>query len=133
MSRLYPYAIEGEWILPVQHGYRMACCDCALVILIDFRINKNKVEIRLNHSPRKSAALRRYDTKRFDRLFTGHVLAKNYQRIDSNEWMVVPKNNFILACIDCGLTHKINFRVIDNKVEFQVFHATRETAAIRRG
>jgi hypothetical protein len=29
---------EGEWMQPIRSGYRLACCDCGLVHLWDFRI-----------------------------------------------------------------------------------------------
>lgn len=134
MSSAYPEQIAGEWIRPIQNGYKMACCDCSFILLIDFRLYNGNIQIRLSNSPRKTAALRRYDTKRFDRLFVGYSLAKKYNHIEYNTWTTIAKNNFILACSDCGLAHRINFRINkDNNIELQVFYATRETAGIRRG
>ncbi len=36
----------GEWIQPVMEGYRMTCCDCGLVHLLDFRIVDGKIQLR---------------------------------------------------------------------------------------
>ena len=33
---------SGEWVQPVRKGYRMKCCGCGLVHILDFRILKNK-------------------------------------------------------------------------------------------
>lgn len=36
----------GEWIQPITEGYRMSCCDCGLVHLMDFRIHEGKIQFR---------------------------------------------------------------------------------------
>ena len=36
----------GEWVQPITEGYRMACCDCGLVHLMDFRIHEGKIQFR---------------------------------------------------------------------------------------
>lgn len=39
MSRLvYPKPKAGEWVQPSRKGYRMRCCDCGLVHLLQFRL-----------------------------------------------------------------------------------------------
>ena len=35
---------EGEWVQPVRKGYRMKCCDCGLVHIINFRTVPNKFD-----------------------------------------------------------------------------------------
>lgn len=37
-----------------------------------------------------------------------------------------------MGCCDCGLVHRINFRVQNGKVQFQAFRDNRATAAKRR-
>lgn len=39
---------------------------------------------------------------------------------------------YYLSCCECGLSHRMNFRVVDGKVEFQVFRAPRATTANRK-
>lgn len=34
----YEKVVDGEWVQPVMVGYRMKCCDCGLVHIIDFKI-----------------------------------------------------------------------------------------------
>lgn len=29
---------RGEWVRPVMKGYRMKCCDCGLVHIINFKV-----------------------------------------------------------------------------------------------
>ena len=31
---------NGEWVQPTRKGYKMQCCDCGLVHIIDFRLIK---------------------------------------------------------------------------------------------
>ena len=55
----YIQAIDGEWIRPKMRGYRMRCCDCSLVHVVDFRIVGMKVEMRPRRDKLKTAASRR--------------------------------------------------------------------------
>lgn len=32
----------GEWIAPVRRGYRLMCCDCGLVHVMDFDVEKRR-------------------------------------------------------------------------------------------
>lgn len=53
----------GEWIRPVRRGYKMACCDCGLVHVLDFRLTKwgkgKKIWFRAFRNNRSTAAIRR--------------------------------------------------------------------------
>lgn len=57
-----------------------------------------------------------------------------YADLPQGEWEEPPKHprTYHLACCDCGLVHKMNFRVKDGRVQFRVFRDERATAAIRR-
>jgi len=59
----YTAPLAGEWVKPVMKGYRMACCDCGLVHVIDFKVIKNgrghKVVFRASRHARATAAMRR--------------------------------------------------------------------------
>lgn len=55
----YEQAFNGEWIQPVKTGYRMRCCDCDLVHIVDFRIKNGRIQIRPTRDNRKTAASRR--------------------------------------------------------------------------
>lgn len=39
-SRKYPPVLDGQVVHPRMKGYRMACCDCGLVHVIDFEVVK---------------------------------------------------------------------------------------------
>jgi hypothetical protein len=41
--------------------------------------------------------------------------------------------NFREQCCDCGLIHRLDFRIVDGKVEFRTRRDDRATAAARRG
>jgi len=34
----YKRAIDGEWIQPRRRGYKLMCCDCGLVHVLNFRL-----------------------------------------------------------------------------------------------
>lgn len=56
----YAKAIDGAWIQPVRRGYKMGCCDCGLVHVVDFRIVKGRVQFRPRRSARSTAQVRRH-------------------------------------------------------------------------
>lgn len=62
--RRYEEVKAGQWVQPVRKGYRMACCDCGLVHILDFRTVKisptaRKVQFRAFRDERATAAMRK--------------------------------------------------------------------------
>lgn len=60
------YKVNGdEWVKPVMKGYRMMCCDCGLVHVMDFKVIRwgrgHKVLFRADRHNRATAAARRKD------------------------------------------------------------------------
>lgn len=50
----------SRWIQPVEQGYKMCCCDCGLVHIIDFRIEAGRIQFRLTRNNRSTAQVRRH-------------------------------------------------------------------------
>ena len=54
----------GEWIRPVMKGYRMQCCDCGLVHILEFRVIRwgrgHKVEWRCWRDNKATKRIRKY-------------------------------------------------------------------------
>lgn len=72
MGMKYITEIEGDdgwsrWVQPVRKGYRMACCDCGLVHVMDFRVQAGRAQFRARRDARKTAAIRREKKKRGSR------------------------------------------------------------------
>ncbi len=55
---------KSRWITPIRVGYLMQCCDCALVHVCKFRINRGRIQFRVSRDNRKTAACRREEHKR---------------------------------------------------------------------
>lgn len=59
-----------------------------------------------------------------------------YPKKQNGEWVQPVMTGYRMACCDCGLVHKMNFKVIKwgrgHKVIFQAFRDNRATAAKRR-
>lgn len=55
---------------------------------------------------------------------------KYAQAIDG-EW-IEPKDGYKMACCDCGLIHRLNFRVVKGRVQIQPFRDNRATAQRRK-
>lgn len=44
----------SRWVQPVRRGYRMQCCDCGLIHLVDFRIELGRVQFRMRRQSAKN-------------------------------------------------------------------------------
>lgn len=68
MGRRYPQVYENEWVRPVRRNYRMRCCDCDLIHVIDFKLipygSGKKVIFRARRDNRATAAARAAKRKR---------------------------------------------------------------------
>ncbi len=56
-----------------------------------------------------------------------------YYSVSDGEWIEVVLKGNKEQCCDCGLVHKVNYRINENgKIQYQVFRDERSTAALRR-
>jgi hypothetical protein len=55
-----------------------------------------------------------------------------YDVISYGEWTRPRRQDFREQCCDCGLIHRLDFRIVDGKVEFRTRRDNRATAAARR-
>lgn len=59
----YRQEVAGRWIWPTRNGYKMMCCDCKLVHVLDFKTvsygRGRKVMFRAFRDNRSTAAARR--------------------------------------------------------------------------
>ncbi len=54
-----------------------------------------------------------------------------YEQLWEGEWDdIVP--DYRLACCDCGLVHRMHFKVVGKKIFVRVFRDNRATAQLRR-
>lgn len=57
---------------------------------------------------------------------------RRYHRPRRGEWVQPIRRGYKMACCDCGLVHRLDFRVVNGRVQFRVFRDNRATAAKRR-
>jgi hypothetical protein len=60
----YDDVVPGQWLQPIRRGYRLACCDCGLVHLVNFRTEKDKrgrhfIQVAFFRDERATGAMRR--------------------------------------------------------------------------
>ena len=55
-----------------------------------------------------------------------------YRVISYGEWTQPRMRNFREQCCDCGLIHRLDFRIVDGRIEFRTRRDDRATAAARR-
>jgi len=51
--------------------------------------------------------------------------------VKDNEWIQPIEHGYMMSCCDCGLIHKMNFRVVDGRAEFQASRAVGYTKQYR--
>lgn len=60
-------------------------------------------------------------------------MTKGYHQIIEGEWFEPEvMRGFLHQCCDCALTHRTDYRVVKNKVQFRVKIDRRATSASRR-
>ena len=57
---------------------------------------------------------------------------RGYQPIAYGAWTRPRKQNFREQCCDCGLVHRLDFRIVEGQIEFRTRRDDRATAAVRR-
>jgi hypothetical protein len=53
----------SRWIYPIMEGYKMCCCDCGLVHVLEFRIDSEdpkRIEFRCRRDNRATGQVRRH-------------------------------------------------------------------------
>ena len=55
-----------------------------------------------------------------------------YQVAEDNEWIQPIKKGYKVACCDCGLVHDIDFRIVNDRVQFRARINSKATRARRR-
>jgi len=55
-----------------------------------------------------------------------------YYQVTDGEWIVVPKRGYKEQCCDCGLIHRLNFKIDDKgRIHIQTFRDHRATGGAR--
>ena len=51
---------------------------------------------------------------------------------EAGEWVQPRRRGYKLACCDCGLVHRLDFRLWRGRVQFRAFRNERSTGQMRR-
>ena len=51
---------EGEWVQPVEDGFKSSCCDCGAVHKMDFRVYDGRAQFRAFRDNRATGQVRRH-------------------------------------------------------------------------
>jgi hypothetical protein len=54
------------------------------------------------------------------------------KKLEDGEWVEPRAKNFRLGCCDCGLVHRVDFRVIDGALQLRAFRMPRSTSNLRK-
>lgn len=62
-------------------------------------------------------------------------MKRRYPNVTDGQWVQPVERGYHMACCDCGLVHRMNFRVIGirkKRAVFQAFRAVGETKKLRK-
>ena len=57
---------------------------------------------------------------------------KEYAVVRAGQWVQPVRRGYLMACCDCNLVHRMNFRIRVGRVQFQAFRDSNETRRLRR-
>ena len=55
-----------------------------------------------------------------------------YSNLKDNEWITPLYKEFTMICCNCGLTHKVNFRIKNNRIQLRLKRNNYSTANVRK-
>ena len=55
-----------------------------------------------------------------------------YDEPEPGQWVQPIRRGYKLRCCDCGLVHRVEFRVVKHRIELRMWRDYRATAAVRR-
>lgn len=55
-----------------------------------------------------------------------------YTQVKDGEWIQPILRGYRTACCDCGLVHRMQFRIVVNRVQFRAIRDKEETRKMRR-
>lgn len=55
-----------------------------------------------------------------------------YAEPKAGEWVQPKRKGYKMRCCDCGLVHKLDFRIVKGRIQFRAFRDQRSTGAVRR-
>jgi len=58
-------------------------------------------------------------------------MSRLYPQIHPGEW-VQPSDFYKFACCDCGLVHKVEFRIHEKRIQFRMWRNSCATAQLRK-
>lgn len=56
----------------------------------------------------------------------------SYRQQSDGEWVQPVRRGYKMACCDCSLVHRLDFRIYKGRIQFRAFRHNRATAAMRR-
>lgn len=59
-------------------------------------------------------------------------MGRTFEKPKSGEWVQPVRRGYKMGCCDCGLVHRMDFRIHHGRAQFRAFRAPRSTASMRR-
>lgn len=54
-----------------------------------------------------------------------------YVKIAAGQWVSPRHRGYLMKCCDCGLVHRMDFRIVNGRILFRVYRENRATASAR--
>lgn len=57
---------------------------------------------------------------------------KSLKQAKDNEWIQPIRKGYLMGCCDCGLVHRLDFRIVNERIQFKATRARNYTARLRK-
>lgn len=58
--------------------------------------------------------------------------SRKYHQVHDGVWFKPTMKNHMEQCCDCGLIHKVEYRIVDGEIEYKAWRVKGETKEVRR-
>ena len=55
-----------------------------------------------------------------------------YEEPEPGQWVQPIRKGYKMCCCECGLVHRLDFRIRKRRIQFRVFRDNRATGQVRR-
>lgn len=59
-------------------------------------------------------------------------MKRRFPKVKDGEWVQPVERNYLMMCCDCALVHRVDFRVVDGRVQLRAARANGYTRAQRK-
>jgi len=60
------------------------------------------------------------------------MTAVRFPKVKAGQWVQPVRRGYLMSCCDCALVHRMDFRVVEGRVQLKAWRAMGHTKALRK-